>query len=108
MNLLDRAKLAVQLSLENYDKFVELKDWLEQGQDKISFLYEAFKPVFAADAASALSDDDLREQLESHFGVSQEGFAADANSSRVREVIQWIIDNKDLIAALIAMFAKKQ
>jgi hypothetical protein len=108
MTILDRLKLATQLSLENYDKFLDLKDWLEQGQIKISFLYEAFKPVFAADAVSALSDDDLCEQLESHFGVSSEGFAADVSSGRVREVIQWMIENKDLILTLIALFAKKQ
>jgi hypothetical protein len=108
MTLSDRLKLAVQLSLENYEQFVELKDLVERTIAKSSILLEAFKPVFAADAASALSDDDFREQLESHFGVASEGYAALPDFSRIREVIQWVIENKDLIAALIALFAKKQ
>ena len=108
MTILDRLKLATQLSLENYETFLELKDLLEQAAQKGSYLLTAFKPVFAADAASALSDDDLAEQLESHFGVTQEGFAAAPSGTRLKDIIAWMIANKDLIAALITLFAKQQ
>ena len=57
----------------------------------------------AADAASALSDDELTEQLEAAFSATQEDgvYGARFDLSRVREVIAWIVANKELIALLI-------
>jgi hypothetical protein len=105
MTVLDRAKLAVQLSLENYDKFLDAKAKLEAAYEAVSYMAEIYKPVFAADAASALSDDELTEQLESHFGVASEGFGALPDLSRIKGVIAWVVANKALIATLIKLFA---
>lgn len=109
MTIFDRASLAVQLSLENYETFIELKDLLEQAAVKGSFLLAAYKPVFAADAASAMSDEDLREQLLVAYSATTETTPAEGmygarfDLAKIRQVIDWVVANKDLIALLIKL-----
>jgi hypothetical protein len=103
MTIFDRAKLAVQLSLDNYDKFLDAKAKVEAAYHAVSYMAEIYKPVFAADAASALSDDELTEQLESAFSVTQEQgvYGSRFDLAKIREAIAWVVANKELIALLI-------
>ena len=103
MTIFDRAKLAVQLSLDNYEQFLDAKAKVEAAYVAVAYMAQVYAPVFAADAASALSDDELTEQLEAAFSATQEEavYGARFDLSKIREVIAWIVANKELIALLV-------
>lgn len=101
-------KACITWAISNYDEFLAITNDAQSLYNRAKALLQTLPISFAADASAALSDDDLTEQLESHFGVVQEGYGAGIDIARVKQVIKWVIENKDLIAALIAMFAKKQ
>ena len=105
MTVLERAKLAVEISLANYDKFLDAKAKIEAAYEAVLYLAEVYKPVYSADAAAAMSDEDLREQLLSEFGAApQEGiYGARFDLAKLRQVIDWVVANKDLIALLIKL-----
>lgn len=105
MTILERAKLAVEISLANYDKFLDAKAKIEAAYQAVLYLADVYKPVYSADAESALSDEDLREQLLSQYGVTQEEgvYGARIDLTKIRQVIDWIVANKDLIALLIKL-----
>jgi hypothetical protein len=105
MTILERAKLAVEISLANYDKFLDAKAKIEAAYEAVLYLAEVYKPVYSADAESANADEDLREQLLSEFGVAHDAgiYGARFDLAKLRQVIDWVVANKDLIALLIKL-----
>lgn len=104
MTILDRAKLAVELSLKNYDKFLDAKAKIQAAYEAVLFLAEVYKPVYSANADEALSDEELSEQLLAHYGVTQDGvYGARIDLAKIREVVAWVVANKELIATLLKL-----